>query len=67
MSRDVFADLRSAVADYNDSGLDEDRFRVVDAARRFVSAVNGQAQAIDYYRQSVTPTEQALSAILNPT
>lgn len=62
---DIFAELRDAVASYDDWPTPEKRADVIDLARRFVGAVNQQAEVIEHMRQTVTPSEQALSAILN--
>lgn len=62
---DIFAELRAAVTSYDDWPTPEKRADVIDLARRFVRAVDGHAEMIEYMRQSVTPSQQALNEILN--
>lgn len=61
---DVYTELRTAVLDYDDWPTPVKRVQVVDAARRFVGAVDQAAAAIEYMRQHVTPSEQALNELL---
>jgi hypothetical protein len=63
---DIFAELRAAVLDYDDWATPEKRAQVIDLARRFVGAVDQQAAAIEHMRQHVTPSEEALRALLSP-
>lgn len=62
----LFDELRAAVLNYDDWPMAEKRVQVIDLARRFVGAVDQQAAVIDQMRQHVTPSEQALAALLNP-
>lgn len=61
---DVFAELRVAVAAYDDWATAEKRAQVIDVARRFVAAVDQRAAAIEHMRQHVSPTDQALGELL---
>lgn len=61
---DIFAELRLAVAAYDDWPTPEKRAQVVDLARRFVGAVDQRAAVIEHIRQHVTPSEQALAELL---
>jgi hypothetical protein len=63
---DPFAELRAAVEAYDDWPTPESRAHVIELARRFVGTVNQRAAYIEHMRQSVTPSEQALSELLNP-
>jgi hypothetical protein len=62
---DAFEQLRDAVASYDDWPGPDNRFQLIDAARRFVRAVDHRAEMIEQMRQHVTPSEQALSELLN--
>ena len=64
---DIFAELRAAVELYDDWPTPDKRAQVIDSARRFVQSVDQRAAMIEHMRQHVTPSEQALSEILNPT
>lgn len=64
---DIFAELKAAVADYDDWPTPEKRAQVIDLARRLVGAVDHRAAVIEQMRQHVTPSEQALSELLNLT
>ena len=63
---DIFAELRAAVANYDDWPTDEKRAEVIVLARRFVQVVDSQARVIEHMRHNITPTDEALSALLNP-
>jgi hypothetical protein len=64
---DLFAELKDAVANYDDWPTPEGRARVISLARRFVRAVDQKAAVIEQMRQQVTPTEEALSQLMNDT
>ena len=62
---DLFDELKVAITRYDDWPTPEERARVISTARRFVRAVDQRAEVIEQMRQSVTPSEQALSELLN--
>lgn len=62
---DIFAELRAAVVAYDDWPTPEKRAQVIDLARRFVAAVDHRAAVIEQMRRHVTPSEQALSELLD--
>jgi len=39
---------------------------VIDAARRLVQAIDMRAQVIEQMRQTISPTEQAISELMGP-
>jgi hypothetical protein len=61
---DVFADLKSALTLYDEWPTAEKRATLIEAARRFVRAVDQRAEVIEHYRQHVTPSAEALRALL---
>jgi hypothetical protein len=60
----LFAELRAAVLVYDDWPGSEARAQVIEAARRFVQAVDQRAAMIEQMRQTITPTDQALAELL---
>jgi hypothetical protein len=64
---DIFSELRAAVLNYDDWPTPEKRAAVIELARRFVDAVDQRAAVIEQMRRTITPSEQALSELLNPT
>ena len=64
---DIFAELRAAVMACDDWPTAEKRAQVIDLARRFVGAVDQRTAVIEHMRQHVTPSEQAMSELLNLT
>lgn len=61
---DIFGELRAAMLAYDDWPTDEKRATVIELTRRFVRAVDQHAEYIEYMRQTVTPSQEALRAIL---
>jgi hypothetical protein len=61
---DIFDELRTALRRHDEWPTNETAAQVIDLARRFVRAVDQRADVIDYYRQNVTPSEEALSELL---
>lgn len=66
MSGDVFSELRDAVARHDEWATIETGAMLVGAARRFVQEVDMQAAVIEQKRRTITPSQEALAALLAP-
>lgn len=66
MSNDVFAELREAVTRNDEWPTVDTNALVIYAARRFVQAVDMQAEVIEQHRREVPPAHEALAAMLAP-
>jgi hypothetical protein len=62
---DIVAELRAAVAAHDDWPTDNTRAEVIALARRFIQTIDQRAAVIEQMRHHVTPTEEALSELLN--
>jgi len=56
--------LRDAVKRHHDWPADQTGAAVIDAAQRLVQTIDEQAAMIAYYRDHVTPTDEAVAKLL---
>lgn len=61
----IFDELRAAVKANDDWPTEESKANVIHYARRFVDAVDQRAVMIAHMRAHTTPSEQALSEIMD--
>jgi len=64
MSTDPYDSLERAVAAYVEWPDEDATVDAVDAARQFVRAVRMRAEQVEYQRATVTPTQEALAALM---
>jgi hypothetical protein len=59
--------LRRAVRHHDDWPDAGTSAMVIDAARRLIQTIDSRAEFIEHYRNSCTPTEQAIADVLGMT
>jgi hypothetical protein len=64
MSTNPVDDLRSAVNAHNDWPTEESKANVIYYACRLVDVIDQHAEMIEYMRRNVTPTQEAVRAIM---